>query len=530
MRRTILLCIILLISNVYSGGWGNAGKYGRNTRVRRIVDWQQNMLDSYEALRGELSSTAELELTERLARGTYLDSTFGLNGQHRRSADFILLFEIDDDLVDRDIIKSGATMRWDCEGTVYVQNNMPDHTYAGNGIVTISSTDGFAGITHLDLSGEVGRYPFNKTTTFRMPKWSSICPNLIYINISNSDFRAAVDSLLGLHSVDTLYTYGNGNRELPISGDAGKLNDLNPSRVIAYFSSMYLCIDSLYTWTNLKYLYWFRRAGKVWGDLAATQYWSDDMTYLQISADSIYGSGTALQSKTNLREIGLSNVYGGRTITINNDDIAAMTGLTIIHIVSDSADIDIEEALAPLNPININFGGTSTNDETIYGNISVLSDMTRIQVVEMEGHSNVVGSIGSVAGTGETLVVCRFSNTGVDDILSPLKANTGISEYQLGGTEVTCDSSCWVNDVFYWAYFDSCGWTQAEVDTFIFGFRASCMEETRDYTKTVSGKVWVRLYENAAPSATGLGWIDQIDSCFAANGKAVDWQLIAPEE
>ena len=188
--------------------------------IREAEDWGDLMLTSYKTLNPEqaiwLEATpdgqdAQVELWQRFQNGGYLQSTFG----HKTECDFLYLLKAAGNLTGRDVQKTGDTLRWDVDGSVYTQNNIPSHSNAS--IVTVSSTDGWGGITKFfiednPLSGGCPRFAFNNCTelnirdsglgyslpNFQMPLTGFSCrgnnfsgdiPPLHFPNIASGQFR-----------------------------------------------------------------------------------------------------------------------------------------------------------------------------------------------------------------------------------------------------------------------------------------------------------------------------------------------------
>lgn len=131
------------------------------------TSWSDTMIASYESLHPEqagwfttqIGQEAKNALVDRLNLGTYLYDTFGPSGQNKAVCDFVYLLYADGDTVASESAKTGQVLRWDFGLTQYSQNNMPVHT--GGGIITISSTDGWLGITafRAELSNIIGALP-----------------------------------------------------------------------------------------------------------------------------------------------------------------------------------------------------------------------------------------------------------------------------------------------------------------------------------------------------------------------------------
>ena len=147
--------------------------------------WGYHMVASYEELHGTLAENVRLNLLSRFVDEDYLYDTFGLSGQNKTICDFLILFHFDDDLISADYQpwkKTGTTLRWDCDGSVSYGLIIPNHILGdGDGIMTITSTDGWGGVTGINVSGSptVGSRPYTG-------QW----PNLQNIGFSS------VDSLL----------------------------------------------------------------------------------------------------------------------------------------------------------------------------------------------------------------------------------------------------------------------------------------------------------------------------------------------
>jgi len=162
-------------------------------------EWAEQMLASYRALNPEQApwfdgagAFAQTELQTRLAPGGYLNDTFGPSGQNKSVCDFVYLLYTTGNIASRTIAKSGATIRWNIDGTIYNQNNLPAHTKgAGAGIATLSSTDGWSGVTGFrvnnnSFSGNCPNLAFPNVTVFNSSdnSFSGNCPNFAFPNVT----------------------------------------------------------------------------------------------------------------------------------------------------------------------------------------------------------------------------------------------------------------------------------------------------------------------------------------------------------
>ena len=141
--------------------------------------WADDMLYSYKALNPEQAvwlemtadgQNAQIELWNRLKAGGYLHTNF----YHKDVCDFVFLLKITGNTTGRDIQKTGTALRWDIDGTVYSQNNLPTHALGyGAGIVTFSTVDGWGGVTKFwiqenPIVGGCPKFAFNNCTELNM--------------------------------------------------------------------------------------------------------------------------------------------------------------------------------------------------------------------------------------------------------------------------------------------------------------------------------------------------------------------------
>lgn len=82
----------------------------------------------------------------------YYYNTFGPSGQNKTVADFIMLFKAGGNLLSNAWIKTGVLLRWNQDGTITSSNTMPAYIRGKKlGIVTVTSTDGWNGVTALTI-------------------------------------------------------------------------------------------------------------------------------------------------------------------------------------------------------------------------------------------------------------------------------------------------------------------------------------------------------------------------------------------
>ncbi len=164
-----------------ASGFANNSSFYSPTRE----EWAEDMLASYQSLNGALSGPLQANLLARF-EADYMWDTFGfaIGGQGKSVANFIYLLTIDGDITARGITKSGDIIRWDIDGTVYDQNNLPDHTLGvGDGVLTFSSTDIWSGITVFNIS---------------VNNFTGTCPEFVFANctqfyVFENDFTGALN-------------------------------------------------------------------------------------------------------------------------------------------------------------------------------------------------------------------------------------------------------------------------------------------------------------------------------------------------
>lgn len=158
-----------------------------NAGINWPAYWKTQMLDSYKSINSHITFTEEQEalILERLGED-YILTTFGRDGLNKTVCDFFLFFENSNtttNLTARGITKTGDTLRWNYGGgNVYSQNNLPAQT--NNGVITITSTDGFNAVTSLNLSVN--------TFTGGLFDLEYYMPALTVLNVGTNAFAGAI--------------------------------------------------------------------------------------------------------------------------------------------------------------------------------------------------------------------------------------------------------------------------------------------------------------------------------------------------
>ena len=119
-----------------------------NWAARDWAAWADLIVADYEATVNPLSTVARERLRTALTQDTHYQTHFG----DRTAADFLYVLQTATTTTARDQVKAGATLRWDIDGQITNSNTLPAYTRGANdGVIVLSSTDGFANLTMLDL-------------------------------------------------------------------------------------------------------------------------------------------------------------------------------------------------------------------------------------------------------------------------------------------------------------------------------------------------------------------------------------------
>jgi len=172
--------------------------------------WTLAMVESYKEINAHADYPEEVlaELRHRLMPGGYLHTTFGPGGQNKTTCDFLLLFEFYNDIGTTATDKTGDALRWDMDDLISLQNSVPDHSFgagSGLGICTVSSTDGWGGISIFRLAS-------NNFNGF-LPKCSF--PNATHFYVYSNNFSGACPDV-DMPNLQYLYLYlNNFSGEIP---------------------------------------------------------------------------------------------------------------------------------------------------------------------------------------------------------------------------------------------------------------------------------------------------------------------------
>lgn len=150
-------------SFILNANTGNALYYeGRKTCTASEGQFRVYMHASFDTLVvGDWFEIDEISVKEVTEEG-YLYNTFGLNGQNKTIADYIMALKAGGNLNSNAWTKTGAPLMWSQDGYTARHNTMPAYTRRNNlGFITVSSTDGFDGVTVINM-----RQTYNSVNCF----------------------------------------------------------------------------------------------------------------------------------------------------------------------------------------------------------------------------------------------------------------------------------------------------------------------------------------------------------------------------
>jgi len=297
--------------------------------------------------------------------------------------------------------KTGDTLRWDVDGTIYTGLDIPTHTLgAGDGIVTITSTDGWAGVTDIVLNYEDTSIP-----------WTGPFPNLKNLDldifdrliVNNCDLEYDLSSLDGLSTL----TYVSAAQMDTATGDIGDLADM----------------------VNM-YIFTPRGSPNITGDISVIAGWNDTLAVCYLNDTSIYGDIAAFADKT-IFLLSCDNcvgVYG---------DLADLTNSTFwdLHLESTSisGNISAFSGITDINEIRLSYTDAEGDLSSLVGLSSLDHLYLRDTVIEGDFGPVVSGMYNdpNVQSTHIYLTGCANVYGNTDAFLS----NTNFGSLSLVGTQ-----------------------------------------------------------------------------------------------
>lgn len=146
---------------------------------------------------GDYLEVGEITVTRTISQNYF--TTFGPSGLNKTTADWIYLLTTSGDIASRTITKSGALLKWNLDGVTVTQNNLPAYTKGANaGVVTMTSTDGYDGVTTFSLNANsftntCPTFNFHNATSFNVQGsnfFSGNVPNWIMPKVTVCYFNA----------------------------------------------------------------------------------------------------------------------------------------------------------------------------------------------------------------------------------------------------------------------------------------------------------------------------------------------------
>jgi len=193
--------------------------------------WSELMLDDYVLKNAHYPySVDEKALILSRLEEEYVVTTFGPDGANKTICDFFIFLQTTNAttaLTTRTVTKTGATLRWNYgAGNVYAANNLPAQIC--NGVISVTSADGFSGLTVLNLhvNAFIGALPplsimvniatlsvYQNAFSGGIPDWS-LCTKLFRFDFSDCSITGAIPSVS--HMPDLDYILGQYNK---LTGD-----------------------------------------------------------------------------------------------------------------------------------------------------------------------------------------------------------------------------------------------------------------------------------------------------------------------
>lgn len=462
------------------------------------MSWPQDMVDSYKSIHGDLPSGVESEFLSRLQPGEYLYTIFGPTGQNKTICNFVILFNFTGNLSSpKDNHKSGDVLRWDADGTTYSQNNLPDHTKDGAGILTVSSTDGWGGVTQLYFYSN----PFNKTML--MPNWGGIgLDNLTHLYIRYTDFLGTLERFSGLSSMQVLdfntCPYISGNLS-SLAGLTALKTIVGPCCPIEGDFGFLVNMPNL-LWVELQY--YARFPTVVYGDL---EVFADktDLVCLKLRHCYISGNTSSLSLLTKLNYMWLTS------FAAINGDLSSISNLVNLKnfIISGPGTLtgNLTDLLGMTQLTGFNIGGSE-----VEGDIGVLSELTDLQAFEAE-HTPIMGDIG-VFGELPNFKILKTTGTAVTGDIAGLAPMVDAWEIQIDECPGLTVSSWTGGKDNYWFFGNDNDWSESEVDAVIHGYKL--LADAGELHKFLR----LRLQNNSVPSAAGFADLSVLQNYFDSHG------------
>lgn len=177
---------------------GAANQWNQQTLIYNLQDLTWLSVGIASAIVGDFLIVDFITVSPTTSQNYY--NTFGPSGLNKTTADWIYLLTTSGNIVSRAITKSGNLLKWNLDGVTVTQNNLPAYTKGTNaGIITMTSTDGWSGVTALALNTN----PF----TGIQPNFNT--PNVISFNTSSNLLTGRAGSLYATNKISSANISGN---------------------------------------------------------------------------------------------------------------------------------------------------------------------------------------------------------------------------------------------------------------------------------------------------------------------------------
>lgn len=213
------------------------------------------------------AASAEISLDEITMSPTVSQNyftTFGPSGLNKTTADWIYLLTTSGNIVSRPITKSGNLLKWNLDGVTVTQNNLPTYTKGTNaGVVTMTSTDGWSGVTVFDINTNnfngtlpaIDQMINVSTLSVHTNLFVGIFPslpslvNMLVIDIHGNNFDGVMPTYVGWSKLLSVYFHANkfvsilnnfGNNKI---GNDQEQTNYYPTTIVdsrlAYYNTMF---------------------------------------------------------------------------------------------------------------------------------------------------------------------------------------------------------------------------------------------------------------------------------------------------
>lgn len=467
--------------------------------------WEVLMLRSYQRLHGDMPSGAEDELWNRLQPGEYLYTTFGPDGQNKKRCDFVIAFKFTGNLSEKEWVKTGDTLRWDADGTVYDDsNNLPAHEIGeGDGILTVSTTDGWGGVTeiHIGLGILTGVMPNLRTAGFDF---------LESINLANAGFSATFDRF------PSSLTFMNA-RESNLSDDVANachlINMVKWHAGKAWTSKVYGNLNLPISCMPDIEVINFDYNPDVYLDLEVFEGRSN-VTYIGMRSNTHTGGDIYhLRDNLDMTHIGLNGFLGGMCGDASH--LSNMTDMNFIALASAYIVLDMSDVEDMVNMLNFNVEDYGSGNMT--GNTACVVNWTHKQYFECAG-TYIEVDIAHFANEDDLRVINCHHTSAVGD-LADLSTCPNLIECQVHGCTGITVTDRFVNPGLRWTKCRDCDFNQTEIDQILHDWKLLVVDEAEPFT-TNNYIIWLDGV-NAVPSATGLTDKAAIEAAAATQEKSM---------